>query len=311
MERRVEARIAAEPLAVLGVPDEGLKRLLREAPPRPGGVSPDSFGPALLERLAAETPETQAVTGLLRVLEPALAKLYPADLASYGLSVRDRVGTRSGHPLRAVVDGLAAALGTPAFEVYVHGHPHATPRVELGATALLLVPEDVLQLSRSALVFLLTKALVQVARRVPALAKLTPREIEVVLAAAARHVKPEFGRGLTGEDVLADQSRRLFKALPRRQRKAFEEAARAYVEAGRVDFPAFHRRADRLAARVAALVADDLAASVRMLVRGQRDLQGREGKELLDEGSAARELVTFWASGAALQLRQHAGLITS
>lgn len=132
----------------------------------------------------------------------------------------------------------------------------------------------------------------------------------MLLASAARNVQESFGTGLTSEDILDEQAKRIYKALPRRSRKAMEEAARAYVDAGRVDFSRWVRGAERTATRAASLVSDDLHGAIEVLRRTERDLSVSEGEELVRTSDVVRDLVVFWASKPGMHLRRHMGLIT-
>lgn len=306
--RPVEARLASDPLLILGTASEADLKLREASPPRPGAARPGSLG-AVLDQLGTPRPEQAAAGELLRCLESALPKLYPPDLESYGLSTRDKLTTRAGHPLRALADELAAILDVPNYELFVHRTRVRGMGTELGNPVMIIVPAAVAELPRAQQVFLLARPLVHLARGFSAVDKLTPRELEVLLSSAARHVDPKHGVGLTSEEVLDAQAKRLHKALSRKQRRALEEAAARYLEAGRVDFDRWARAARRTATRVAALLADDLAAAVDVLRRTERELSALSGASLITESELVADLVRFWTSEAAMHLRRHAGLI--
>ncbi|MEM9071871.1 MAG: tetratricopeptide repeat protein [Myxococcota bacterium] len=307
-QRPIEARLASGPLLVLGTATARENQVRAAAPPRPGMARPGSLS-NLLERLGTPTADQKAAGELLRAIEPALPKLYPPELDSYGLSTRDKLTTRAGHPLRAVADELASILGVTGYELFVHHTRNRGMATELGNPTMIIVPAAVGELPRTQQVFLLARPLVHIARGFAAVDKLTPRELEVLLASAARNVRPRHGTGLTSEEVLDAQGKRVHKALSRRQRKAMEESASLYVEAGRVDFPRWARAAQRTANRIAALLADDLAACVDVLRRTERDLSAMNGATLVTESTVVSDLVTFWASKAAMHVRKHAGLL--
>ncbi|MBX3251378.1 MAG: hypothetical protein KF901_29645 [Myxococcales bacterium] len=304
---RREARIAAEPLGLLGVMTDAERALLGQEPARPAHARPGSLAEAI-EHLGTPSREQVAAGALLRSVETALPKLFPPDLESFGLVARDRLTSRTGHPLRALAERIATVLGLEAFDLYVHQERQRGVGVEMGTPAALIVPAALAELPLPQQTFALTRLLVQIARGLPLVEKLTPREIEVLLASAARQVRPGFGGGLTSEEILDEQSKRLYKALGRRQRKQMEEAAAAYIDAGRVDFPRWVRGAQRTATRVAALLADDLAASLSALRGFERDMVGT-GPALLEASDVARDLVVFWGSAPAMHLRRHAGLL--
>lgn len=303
-----EARLAGDALRLLGAATEREQSVLGRNPPRPGGARPGSLAP-LLDRLGSPSARQTATGNLLRSLEAALAKLYPPDLESYGLSSRDKLTTRAGSPLKHLADQLAAILGVESYELYVHRARTRGLGLELGTPSMIIVPAAVAELSKAQQVFLLARPLVHIARGYSAVDKLTPRELEVLLASAARNVRAGYGAGLTSEEFLDDQAKRLYKALSRRQRKAMEEAGRAYVEAGRVDFARWVHSARRTSHRVAALLSDDLMATIEVLRRTERDLAGLDGPALVRSSDTVSDLLTFWASKAAMHVRKHTGLL--
>jgi tetratricopeptide (TPR) repeat protein len=305
---RREARLALEPLVVLGAATDADRSFLAQEAPRPAAARAGGFVD-VLEHLGTPTPEQEAAARLMRSIESALPKLFTADLESFGLVARDRVTSRGGHPLRDLADRIAAALGLESFDLYVHHDRQRGFALEMGAPPLLIVPASLGELPLPQQVFAIARPLVHLARGLGLVEKLTPRELEVLLASAARYVRPGFGGGLTSEELLEDQSKRLYKNLARRQRRPMEEAAQAYVDAGRVDFPRWVRGAHRTAIRVAALLADDLTASLEILRRIDRESPGATGAAWLAASDVARDLVVFWASKPAMHLRRHTGLL--
>ena len=305
-----EARLATEPLVLLGQATDQDHRRLERAPARPARGLAGSLESELLDRLGSPTPEQQIAGELLRVLEPALSKLYPPDFESYNLSSRDRLSTRGTvHPLRQLADEIGGILGAPAFDLYVHEERSRGLSLELASPPAVVIPAAALELPESHQVFLLARPLIHITRQFPAVAKLTPRELEVLLASAARNVQEKYGAGLTSEEFLDEQAKRIYKATPRRQRKALEEAARAYIAAPRVDFTRWARAALRTANRAAALLSDDLLGTIEVLRRTERDLAALKGVGLVRESEVVRDLITFWPSAAAMHLRHHTGII--
>jgi hypothetical protein len=145
--------------------------------------------------------------------------------------------------------------------------------------------------------------------QLPSLEKLTPRELEVLTASAARNVQVGYGSGLTSEDILDDQAKRLHKALPRRSRKTVEELARAYVEGPRLSYTRFADELVRTFLRVAAVLSDDLPECVQVMQRLERDISGLSGPDLVVASPTVSDLMRFWLSETALNLRRRSGLI--
>jgi len=305
--QNVEARVATEPLVVLGQSSADDRTLL-EQHRATGQAHAGSFERGVLDQLGTPSGGQEAALELLRMLEPALQKLYPADLESYGLGSRDRLTTRSGHPLRNLGDRVAAILGVEDWELYLHQSRQVGHLLELGSPPMIIVPASTAELPVAQQVFLLARPLVQVARGIEAVEKLTPRELEVLLASAARNVEGTYGVGLTSEEFMGEQRKRLHKATPWLHRKNVDEAARQYVDAGQVSFARFCHGAQRTAVRIAALLSDDLGASVQALQRTERDIQGLSGPALIEGSPIVRDLLAFWASEPAMHLRRHAGL---
>ncbi len=309
MQRNSEARLAAMSLVVLGGASDREVELLHAVPSRTGKARAGAFTGETLRSLVPWNPAEQSAIGLLEVLEAGLGKLYPSDLESYGLSPRDRITSRSGSALRQLADEVAGVFGVTDFELFVHRVRTKGVEVELGTAPSLLVPATIAELPEAQQIFLLARPLANIAQRLHPIDKLTPRELEVLLASAARLVSPGYGGGLTSEDFLEEQARRIHKSLPRRARKALEEAAGRYVEAPRLDFPRFCRTVRLTANRVGALLSDDLPGSIDVMRRTERDLAGLDGPALARASDQVADLLRFWMSNTAMQLRRHAGLL--
>lgn len=307
--RAQEARIATLPLVVLGVDDEEDRSRIAAASAVPGRARPRSLRGQVLDQLGTPRAEDEAAGSLLAALSPALAKLYPPELESYGLSTRDRLATEANHPLREIANRIAAALDVRGFDLFLHRVRNRGITIEFGAQPSLLVPATIMEKGPSTQAFLLARPLTQIARGYHAVEKLTPRELDVLLASAARIVKPDFGTGLTSEEFLDEQTRRLQRAIPRRDRRRVREAALTYAEAPRVKFERWVNAAERTATRVALLLCDELEPlvhDIRSRLAPEREAEGAS----IDTHPAYRDALSFWASSAAMHLREHMGLIT-
>ncbi|MDH3622409.1 MAG: tetratricopeptide repeat protein [Myxococcales bacterium] len=307
--RAQEARIATLPLRLLGVDDEEDRRRIAGAPAAAARARPRSLRGQVLDQLGTPRAEDEAAGALLAALTPALAKLYPPELESYGLATRDRLATEANHPLRDIANRVAATLDVRGFDLFLHRVRNRGITVEFGAQPALLVPATIMEKSPSTQTFLLSRPLTQIARGYHAIEKLTPRELDVLLASAARTVKPDFGTGLTSEEFLNEQTRRLQRAIPRRDRRRVRETALAYAGARRVKFERWVKAAERTATRVALLLCDELEPLVQDIRSRIAPERGAEDTAL-DDHPVYREALSFWASAAAMHLREHMGLIT-
>lgn len=307
--RAQEARIASLPLVLLGVDDEDDRRRITAVSSTPARARPKSLRGQVLDQLGTPRAEDETAGTLLAALTPALAKLYPPELESYGLATRDRLATEANHPLREVANRVAATLDIRGFDLFLHRIRNRGISVEFGAQPALLVPASVMEKSVSQQTFLLARPLTHIARGYHAIEKLTPRELDVLLASAARIVKPQFGAGLTSEEFLDEQTHRLQRAIPRRDRRHVRDAALAYAEARRVKFERWVKAAQRTATRVALLLCDELdpfVEELRSRIAPEREVEGTTP----EMDPAYGEALSFWASAPAMHLREHMGLIT-
>ena len=309
-DRLREARLATLPLLALGVDDEEDRARIASVDPWPARIRPKSLRGSVLDQLGTPRAEDAAAGALLAALSPALAKLYPPELEIYGLTTRDRLATEANHPLREIANRIAAALDVRYFDLFLHRVRNRGIAIEFGTQPAVLVPATIMEKDPSTQAFLLAQPMTQIARGYHAVDKLTPRELDVLLASAARIVKPDFGSGLTSEEFLNEQTRRLQRAIPRRDRKLVRDAAFAYSQAKRVKFDRWVNAAHRTALRAALLVCDDLdplVQDIRSRIAPEREAEG----ETFDKQPAYLDALKFWASPAAMHLREHMGMLPS
>ena len=304
-----EARLATLPLVALGVDDEEDRNRVASVEAWPARVRPRSLRGSVLDQLGTPRAEDAAAGALLAALSPALAKLYPPELESYGLATRDRLPTEANHPLREIANRIAAALDVRNFDLFLHRVRNRGITIEFGAHPAVLVPATIMEKDPCTQAFLLAQPMTQIARGYHAVEKLTPRELDVLLASAARTVKPDFGSGLTSEEFLNEQTRRLQRAIPRRDRRLVRDAALAYSQAKRVKFDRWVNAAHRTALRAALLVCDGLdplVQDVRSRIAPEREAEG----ETFDTHPTYIDALKFWASPAAMHLREHMGMLS-
>ena len=304
-----EARLATLPLLTLGADDEEDRARVASVEPWPARVRPRSLRGSVLDQLGTPRAEDAAAGALLAALSPSLAKLHPQELESYGLATRDRLATEANHPLREIANRIAAALDVRNFDLFLHRIRNRGITIEFGTHPAVLVPATIMEKDPSTQAFLLTQPMTQIARGYHAVEKLTPRELDVLLASAARIVKPDFGSGLTSEEFLDEQTRRLQRAIPRRDRRLVRDAALTYSQAKRVKFDRWVKAAHRTALRAALLVCDDLdplVQDVRSRIAPEREAEG----ETFDKHPTYLDALKFWASPAAMHLREHMGMIS-
>src|SRR5678815_1836905 len=95
------------------------------------------------------------------------------------------------------------------------------------------------------------------------------------------------------------RDRRVHRALSRKARKSAEEAVHKYVNQDPPEFVKWTESRERLATRAAALLTDDLVATMESLAR-TRDTRD-SSVDLRDDG--VKDLLRFWVSEAAFRAR--------
>ena len=307
MQREREARLALAPLVALGVANDLEQSSVGSQPPRPASAQPGSFDEVAFRHVdVAGTANT--ATPLLGALSEALGRIHPPELERYGLSTRDRISSRSGHPLRMLADRVAQAFGIEDYDLYLHRAHSGALEVEFTDPPAILVPAHVTNLTESQQVFLLARPLADIARGLYAVDKLAPQAVGILLTAAARSVAPGFGAGLTDEDFLDNHARRVVKAMSRRGRRAMEEAAARYAAAPVKDIGDFCSKVRLSAARAALVLSDDLPGDITLLRRTEGDLAGLSGAALTQGMNLVRDLLRFWVSDSAFTLRRKLGM---
>ena len=161
MGRPGDARLAATALVALGDATQDDLELIRVAPPRPGRAAEGSLGHNEIATLALQRAISLPATALLASCAECLAKVFPTDLARFGLSRKDRLARGSAHPLRERIDELCAILNLEC-DAYEHAGPAPLVTVGLTDPVSLIVEHRVRALPEAQQVFLLSRALIAV-----------------------------------------------------------------------------------------------------------------------------------------------------
>jgi len=299
--QRAAAQRALMPLLLMGEATPREREEVGRYTPRPGQAAPTSLDGASIEPFYP-IRRTVALSELMRLMMPAIGKLYPPDFDAYGISSRAKLTSRSTEPVRVLADRVATVFGVEDFHLYVHRARARGVAVELSDPPSILVPAAITELSEAHQIFALSRAMANLAIGLYAVDKLTPRELEIVLAAISRRVSEGYGAGLTSEDILDDIGKKLYKALPRRNRKHVDETAQSYVGSKKIDFAHFVEAVQTSASRIALVVCDDLSAALEVLRKTERDLAELNGPKLIRHPMVSR-LVRFWVSPEAEVLR--------
>ena len=304
-----EGNICLEAIVMLDEATDVEKRQAEDRRHTPSRLRPGSFHSGVVEQIASFSPAQKAAAELLRVLEPSLVKLHPPDLESFGLTSRDKLSHKEEHPIRDLVEPIADLFDVADLDIYVHRARNRGFAVEFGSPAALLVPAYALERPSVNMKYRIAYHMANLSLRLHAFDKLMPRELEVLLAAAGRRIRPDFGRGLTSEEYLDDLNKRIIKCLPRRLRKELDEVAAAYVEAQKINFSRWAYSISRNAVRCASTVADSVLVAVRAIQSDERELLELRGDLLLRSSPLVLDLMRFWGSDKAMKLRRHIGIL--
>ena len=306
--RTEESTLAMAPLIAIGLANDLERSTLAMRPSRTAAVPPGAFETTAF-KLVDAVGQPDAVGDLLSTLAEGLSKIHPPELDRYALSSRDRITSRTGHPLRVVADRVAEVFGIADFDMYLHRAHSGALEVEFTDPPAILVPAYVPNLSETQQVFLLSRVMANMARGLHPVDKYGPAALELLLATAARNVEPGFGSKLSDDEFLTSEARRVRGILSRRARRAMEEAAQVYVGMGKLDLTEWAMRVRLTATRAAAIVSDDLPGSVSLVRRLEADLSGAQGAPLAQGMRVVHDVLRFWVSDAAFTLRRRIGLI--
>ena len=303
-----QQKMAMASVAVLGATGSDEQALLRSWSPLTGAVGAEMLRDDVLAELLVAREQQAPAAALIGAMSEGLGRIRTPDLSMYGVSSRDKLSPRSEHPMRSLVDRLALSFGVEEFDLYLHSMVDRPAVVENTPRPSLILPNWMIELPRAGQVFIIAHSLFLLSRGLYPITLFTARELEIMLAAAARHVSPSYGRDVAPRDVLDENLRLLLKGLPRRRRRGFEAAAEVYARARPLDVNTAVQWTRQTARRVALLVADDLHASLTALGRIE-DLGLPMGAELARSNPVVGDLMKVWVSKPAMTVRRRLGLL--
>jgi tetratricopeptide (TPR) repeat protein len=306
--RDEQSRLALGPLMALNQANQLEQATYGMRPPRPESAGAGQFDKAAFRAVEAHSPDDLATTELLATLSAGAYKLYPSDLTPYGVTPRDKISARSGHPLRNFTERVAAVFGVEDFDLYVHRAPRRRVDIELTETPSIMVPRQVASVSEPLRVFLFARIFASLARRTYAAEKLGVQQLRHLLAGAIRNVEPTHKVDFMDSEELAAEARKVVKALPWRVRKPMEEAVRAYLASSPTPLVDWKFRERVTAVRAATILSDDVAGATALLLQVQMDLSVDEANEPPSEELIA-SVLGFSVSDPAMQLRRRLNLV--
>jgi tetratricopeptide (TPR) repeat protein len=220
--RRGEEAIAVRELrSIAGCLDDGGHAWLRSRRLSYDPPSVEGLDRATLVKRALP-PEGRHV--LLEVAAAASGmegKIFRANLAELGISGRERIGPRSGHPFRAQLDRVTRILALEEVELAI-SDAVSFARVFIQDVPWLVVPPALADQPEPLQLAAIARALTRVALRVPWIEDLPPPHVHAYLIAVARQVVPDFASGAEDRyvaELVASYQPRVAHAIGRKQRK--------------------------------------------------------------------------------------------
>ena len=259
--------------------------------------------------------ERHPATALLASMVEALPRLYSMSIDDWGVTKADRVGPRSEEPTRPLVARVAALLGlAEGFEIYLVRTDTTTVEVEASQPPAVLVPPTLAGLPRQEAFLQLGRQLGRIRAGTHAALRVPPKDLGLLIAAGVRTVYPDYGRGALPEDRLNDVSQKIARALPRRHRRAFEQAALSFRDGGVFDSDRWRRSLLHTGHRAALVASGDVLGAFEHIARLDRVLAAavvQSPEELVRAASAnleVTEMINFALGDDLAALNRRLGL---
>ncbi len=298
-ERRRAARVAAA-LAALGLTDAADARAIRESrqrwmPETSGTISGPDFE-AVIRHPDARHP----ATALLAAMSEVLPRLYGLALEDWGVTKQDRLAPRSDDPQRALVSRVAGLLGVEdTFDVFQARAIATQVEIEAGPPPALLLPPNFAALPRQEAYLQLGRQLGHLRAGTYAVGRIPAKDLGLLVAAGVRTVFADYGRGILPEEQLNDVAQKISRTLPRRYRRAFEQSALGFRDAGVFDGERWRAAIGYTGTRAAIAASSDVLGAFEQLARSDRRLAAavlQPPEELLAAArgnAAAIDLINF------------------
>ncbi len=308
LNRGAEALTAMLPLAVLNAATDGETAALGSRVGGPAQLSPRGLSLDLLDVLGSPTV-ADPVGNLIATMADGLDRTEAVEVDRFGLSSRDRLNARAGHPLRAVAERVASAVGIDEFELYVANQGVSTLLVTTADPPGIIVPVRLLEMPESVQLFAFTRIFSLMSRRWHACDQFDGATLQHWYMAALRLADSDYAGGTAEDDLVSSLSKRLGKALPWGRRGRVEEAAQACLGVKPAAVEEFRRHARWAAARLASVLSDDLLGSVAWIRQTEGDQSGRPSAMAAPATLLVDELLRGWVSDGATEVRRRLAIV--
>jgi hypothetical protein len=313
-QRRRSLRAAAA-LVALDLTDADDARMVRDSrvrwtPEATGNVSAGEF-----DSYIRHPDERHPATALLAAMSEVLPRLYGLALDDWGVTKQDRLAPRSDEPIRGLVGRVASLLGVEdTFDVYLARAVATRVEIEAGPPPALLVPANLLSQPLQDACWQIGRQLGHLRAGTHGISRIPGKDLGLLVVAGVRTVYTDYGRGVLPEEQLNDVAQKIARMLPRRQRRAFEQAALSFRDGGMFEAERWRRGILHTGHRAALLASGDVLGAFDQIVREDRDLASaatRGGEGLLNvarDKVEVVEMINFALSDELAAINRRLGL---
>jgi hypothetical protein len=271
--QRRRAMRAAAALVALGLADEGDIRAVRDGRLRWVPETTGVLSPAEFDALIRHPDERHPATALFAAMIEVLPRLYGLSLDDWGVTKQDRLPTRTDDPTRALVARVASMFGLDeGYDVYLARAVAVQVEVEAGPPPALLLPPGFSSLPRQEACRQLGRQLGHLRAGVYGTSRIPSKDLGLLVAAGVRTVYPDYGRGILPEVELNDVAQKIARGLPRRHRRAFEQAALSFRDAGVFNSDKWRGGLSHTGHRAALAASGDVLGTFEQIARNDRRL---------------------------------------
>ena len=313
-QRRRALRTAAAMVA-LGLTESEETRAVRESRVRWAPETTGSVSAADFDNFIRHPDERHPATALLAAMSEVLPRLYGLALEDWGVSKQDRLAARSDDPVRALITRVATLLGVDdTFDVYQARSVVTRVEIEAGPPPALLVPANLLSQPLQDACWQIGRQLGHLRAGTHGVSRIPGKDLGLLVVAGVRTVYPDYGRGILPEEQLNDVAQKIARMLPRRQRRAFEQAALSFRDGGMFEAERWRAGLLHTGHRAALVASGDVLGAFDQIVREDRDLASaatRGGEELLTaarDNIGAVEMINFAVSDELAGLNRRLGV---
>jgi tetratricopeptide (TPR) repeat protein len=306
---------AVAALAMLNATDAAEIRAVREARVRWTDQTAGTLTNAEFEQVIRHPDERHPATALLAAMVEVLPRLYSMSLEDWGVTKADRLGPRSEDPVRPIVARVAALLGlAEGYEIYLARTGATQVEVEASQPPSIIVPPTLPAMPRQEAFLQLGRQLGRVRAGTHAALRVPLKDLGLLVAAGVRIMYPDYGKGALPEDKLTDVSQKIARALPRRHRRAFEQAALSFRDGGVFDSDKWRAALLHTGHRASLVASSDVAGCFDYIARLDRRLSAAlvQSPEELRAAAAANieviEMINFALGDELATLNRRLGL---